>query len=139
MNANKKYKLGIAFGAFDLFHIGHLNLLQNAKGYCDNLIVCVSTDDYILEKKGHLPVIPYIERARIVEAIKCVDGIGIQSLYITKQDSVNLYKPEVVLVGDDWRDKEWDGSKLGIPVVYLPYTREITSTILRKKLGLFNN
>jgi glycerol-3-phosphate cytidylyltransferase len=139
MSANKKYQVGICFGCFDLIHIGHLNIFEHAKEYCEKLVVCVSSDDYVLNKKGHLPIIPYTQRLRMVSAMKLVDEVGIQSLDITKKDSVNLFKPDVVFVGSDWQGKKWDGEDLGIPVVYLPYTREITSTILRKKLGLFNN
>lgn len=129
-----KYKRGITFGVFDMFHIGHLNLLRNAKELCDELIVCVSSDAYCLKYKGVNPTIPGLDRLEIIEAIEYVDEVDVQCIKKPKQYTVDEYKPDVIFVGDDWKGKDWDGARLGIPVVYLPYTREISSTILRKQL-----
>lgn len=133
MSAND-FKVGIAWGAWDLFHIGHLNLIKNAKELVDQLIVCVSSDEYILKAKGHKPIIPFAERLMIIGSIRYVDTVDIQSQDFTKADAVKKYKPDLLIVGNDWNLKTFTGADLGVPVVFLPYTRGISSTILREKL-----
>lgn len=130
----KKYKIAICFGTWDIFHIGHLNLLRNAKALCDRLIVCVSTDEYVLKTKGHKPIIPFKDRLRIVNAIKMVDNVDFQDITFTKKDAVKQYKPNVIFVGDDWKGKKWDGAKLGVKVEYLRYTKKISTTKIINKI-----
>ena len=131
---NKKYNTGICFGAWDMFHIGHLNLLRNAKAQCKRLIVCVSTDEYIEENKEHVPVIKFRDRLRIVNSIQFVDDVDFQDKQFTKKCAIKQYKPEVIFVGDDWKGKEWDGKKLGVKVEYLKYTKRISTTKIKDKI-----
>lgn len=134
------YEVGITWGVFDLFHQGHLNLLQRASEQCRRLYVCVSTDEYTQETKGFLPVVPYSHRVNIVHAIRYVHKVFPQDREFNKQAAVNYISPDVVFVGTDWKHKDWDGARLTlgdgvvIPVEYIPYTVGISSTDLRRKL-----
>jgi len=128
----KKYKRGITFGAFEIFHQGHYNLLKNAKAQCEELIVCISTDGYIRKIKGHEVEISFNLRKKIVEAIKFVDFVDLQSLGFGKKYNVKRYKPDVIFVGDDWNPKTFTGEGLGVKVVYLPRTKGISSSQLRQ-------
>ncbi len=132
---NKKYNVGYTTGVFDLFHIGHLNILRRAKEQCEYLIVGVSTDELVWEYKHKTPVIPFAERIAIVNAIKYVDKAVPQN----SQDKVAAYKRDsfnAVFVGDDWKgtDKwqklESQFEKYGVDVVYFPYTKNTSSTLL---------
>lgn len=133
----KKYKIGYTTGVFDMFHIGHLNVLNNAKSYCDYLIVGVSTDELVKEYKHKTPIIPYGERKKIVENIKCVDKV-IPQESMDKLSVILKYKCDAVFVGDDWKgtDKwkkfEEEFGKHGVTVKYLPYTKGTSSTQLRQ-------
>jgi glycerol-3-phosphate cytidylyltransferase len=130
----KKYRKGVTFGVFDLFHVGHLNLLKQAKEQCEFLIVGISTDKYSQEKKGKQPVIPFLERFQIVQAIKDVDWATIQDDTYTKAKTAETFNADVIFVGSDWKGKQWDGAKLGIPVVYIPYTEHISTTKVITKI-----
>lgn len=123
--------VGLTWGAFDILHVGHLNLLRNAKKRCDRLVVCVSDDEYIEKVKGHKPFMKFSDRMNIIKSIKFVDDVDIQTLKFAKKDAVKKYKPSVLFVGDDWTPETYGGEGLGIPVVYLPYTKDISSTKLR--------
>ena len=135
-----KYKIGYTTGVYDMFHIGHLNLLRRAKEQCDYLIVGVSTDELVMKSKNHLPVIPYEERAAIVEAIKYVDQV-VPQVDKNKFGAWEKYGFNVMFVGDDWKGKplfmeaEKKLNEVGVDVVYFPYTGHISSTMLREKLG----
>lgn len=135
----KKYKVGYTTGVFDLFHIGHLNILKCAKEMCDYLIVGVSTDELVQSYKNKIPIIPYEERRAIVEAIKFVDKVIPQ----THRDKVKAYKEinfDVMFVGDDWKgsllftETENVFKQLGVEIVYFPYTQGTSSTLLNEKL-----
>jgi len=128
----KKYKRGITFGAFDPLHYGHIKLFERAKESCDELIVCVSFPVYIKKHKGRDEYIPINERIKAVEAIRYVDEVGYQSIKFGKKEAIKAYKPDVIFVGSDWDPKTFTGEGLGVPVVYLPHTNGISSTILRK-------
>lgn len=128
-------KVALAWGAWDLFHIGHLNLIRNAKELCDRLIVCVSTDEYIRKNKGHLPITPFSERLMIVGAIRYVDAVDRQDETFSKKDAIKQYKPDLLVVGDDWAPDTFTGEGMGVPVAYLPYTKHISSTLLRERLS----
>lgn len=135
----KKYKLALTFGAFDAIHFGHLNLFINAKKLCKKLVVCLSDDAYIKKHKGHKPLLDFKARKRHLQSIKEIDVIGIQSLKFGKKQAVARFKPDVLVVGQDWSPRTFTGANLGVPVVYLPRTPRISSTILRrniKKRGL---
>ncbi|UTV98695.1 adenylyltransferase/cytidyltransferase family protein [Marinomonas rhizomae] len=132
-------KIGYTTGVFDLFHIGHLNVLKRAKLECDYLIVGVSTDELCMEAKNKKPVIPFQERMEIVEAIKFVDEVVPQVNY-DKEEAWNNLKFDKMFVGDDWKgsDKwnklEEDFKKLNVEIHYFSYTSHTSSTKLREIL-----
>ena len=141
MQNNKKDKIiGFTDGCYDLFHIGHLNLLKKCKEYCDYLVVGVNTDEYIKEYKNKTPIIPLEERMEIIKSIKYVDEV----VAINKDNyglpSLKKYNADYIFVGDDWKGTEkWNKleklyNENGIKVVYFPYTKHISTTILRKKI-----
>lgn len=135
----KKYKIGYTTGAFDLFHIGHLNILKKAKDSCDYLIVGVSTDELVQNYKSRKPVIPFEERKAIVEAIRYVDEVIPQ---IT-MDKFAVWKEihfDALFHGDDWKNSnmynqyiaEFEGT--GVEFVFLPHTDGTSSTMLTEVL-----
>ena len=132
----KKYKIGYTTGVFDMFHIGHLNILRNSKQLCDYLIVGVSTDDLVRYYKHKTPVIPYEQRSAIVEAIKYVDKVVPQES-MEKVDAWNKYHFDVMFHGSDWKDSdkynriEKELNAVGCDVVFLPHTEGVSSTDLR--------
>ena len=134
----KKYKIGYTSGVYDMFHIGHLNILKRAKEQCDFLIVGVTTDE-LATYKNKIPIIPYNERKAIVEAIKYVDKVVPQE-NMNKLEACKKYNVNAIFVGDDWKGTEkWnkiekDLATIGAEVVYFPYTKGTSSTILREKL-----
>lgn len=142
MSNNKKYKIGYIAGVFDLFHIGHLNILKRSKEICEYLIVGVNTDDFVEEYKGKKPIIPYNERAEIVKSVKYVDEVFPNN---SNNEWLvwNKYKYEVKTSGDDWIgneslnkfQKEIDEKGLNIDLVYFPYTKSTSSTLLTKALN----
>ncbi|MBR0302590.1 MAG: adenylyltransferase/cytidyltransferase family protein, partial [Clostridia bacterium] len=131
----KKYKIGYTQGTFDMFHIGHLNLLNNAKQYCDRLIVGVNSDELVRAYKHKTPVINEAERREIVGNIKAVDDCKIVST-LDKEDALSKFGFDAIFIGDDWRgDPRWlqterDLARYGVDVVYLPHTKGISSTAL---------
>lgn len=135
----KNKVVGYTTGVFDLFHIGHLNILRKAKEYCDYLIVGVSTDELVQNYKNKTPVIPFEERKSIVEAIKYVDEVVPQ----VNRDKFSAWEKinfNVMFVGDDWKgnslfdELEKKFNDVGVKIVYFPYTKGTSSTILTKKL-----
>ena len=143
MEEQKKYKVGYTTGVFDLFHIGHLNILRKAKEQCDYLIVGVSTDD-LVEYKGKRSVIPFEERKEIVGAIRYVDKVVAQE-NMNKIEAWQKYHFDVMFVGDDWKgtDKwnkiEQDFIELGVRIVYFPYTKGTSSTLINETLKKIRN
>ena len=129
-------KIGYTTGVFDLFHIGHLNILKRARLECDYLIVGITTDELALSVKGEKPFIPFEERMEIVESIKFVDEVVPQTNY-NKMEAWNNLKFDRMFVGDDWKGtKEWiqieeDFSKYNVEIIYFSYTPPTSSTILR--------
>ena len=135
--------LGYTSGVFDLFHIGHLNLLKNSKTLCDKLIVGVTNDDLVLYKNKRA-VIPHNERMEIVRSIKYVDTVIPQN----DMDKFKMWerlKFDVMFVGDDWfKTNKWEEieSKLkevGVKIIYFPYTKGISSTLLNDTLNKIRN
>ena len=130
--------IGYTTGVFDLFHIGHVNLLRNAKSLCDRLIVGVSVDD-LVSYKNKKPVIPFEERAEIVRAISYVDLVVPQESQ-DKYEAFKKFKYNILVVGDDWYgDKKWKEyeSKLkkhNVEVFYMPYTKNTSSTLINATL-----
>lgn len=132
----KHYKLGYTQGVFDMFHIGHLNLLKNAKAHCDFLIVGVNSDELVQQYKNKKPLIGEEDRKTIVENIKAVD----QAIIVHTLDKViqwqNLHFDAIFIGGDwegnaRWRQTEEDLKKFKVDVCYLPHTPGISSTLLR--------
>lgn len=132
--SNKKI-VGYTTGVYDMFHIGHLNVIRRAKEQCDYLIVGVSTDELVQQDKGKTPVIPYEERAQIVEAIKYVDAVVPQPDK-NKLAAWERHHFDKMFVGSDWQGTpQWDAfekqfAPLGVEIVYLPHTDGISSTML---------
>ena len=130
--------IGYTAGVYDMFHIGHLNVLKNAKARCDYLVVGVSTDEVVKENKKKTPVIPYEERKAIVEAIRYVDKVVPQTGYDidSKIQAVIDNKINVMFVGSDWKGTDkWNKieerlARYGVKVEYLPHTDGISSTML---------
>lgn len=135
--------IGYTAGVFDLFHIGHLNLLRNAKGMCDKLIVGVSTDE-LVKYKGKTPVIPFEDRVEIIRNIKFVDAVVAQE-NMDKLEMCKKLKASIMFVGDDWyksdkwQDYEKQFEDAGISIVYFPYTKNISSTQISKALKHLRN
>jgi glycerol-3-phosphate cytidylyltransferase len=135
--------VGYAPGAYDLFHIGHLNVLKHAAENCDRLIVGVVSDEMLLQTKGRLPVIPLAERLEIVRNLRFVDDVHAE-VVPDKIDTWRDVRFDVIFKGDDWRgtpkgDKlERDFAAVGVRVQYFPYTMHTSSTVLRKALAAIN-
>jgi glycerol-3-phosphate cytidylyltransferase len=133
---NKKYKIGYTQGTFDMFHIGHLNLLKHAKEYCDILIVGVNSDELVQEYKHKTPVINEDERAEIIQAIRYVDNVVICHT-LKKTEMHKKLHFDAIFIGDDWKGNErWTKTEIdlkekGADVVYLTYTAGVSSTMLR--------
>ena len=132
--------IGYTTGVFDMFHIGHLNILQRAKAQCDYLIVGVSTDELVQHDKNKTPIIPFADRCAIVEAIKYVDQVVPQPDK-NKFAAWERYRFNKMFVGSDWKGTEaWNRfeqqfAPVGVEIVYLDHTDGISSTILRDKLN----
>jgi len=125
----------ITYGTFDMFHIGHLRLLQQLKKLGDELIVAVSTDEFN-SQKGKKVLIPYEQRAEIVANIKCVDKVIPESSWEQKVEDIKRYNIDIFAIGDDWRG-QFDHLKPYCEVIYLPRTKDISTTQLKKSLTNF--
>ncbi|MDO5346528.1 MAG: adenylyltransferase/cytidyltransferase family protein [Lachnospiraceae bacterium] len=133
----KKYKRGYTQGVYDMFHVGHLNLLNRAKEQCEYLIVGVNSDSLVQEYKHKVPVINGQDRRYIVENIKAVD----EAILVDTLDKMTMCKClhfDVIFIGDDWKgNPRWEATReqlkeIGVDVVFLPYTSGVCSTELRK-------
>lgn len=136
---HQKYSIGYTQGVFDMFHIGHLHLINRASEQCERLIVGVNSDQLVQEYKHKIPVISETDRAEIISNLKAVSACAI----VHTLDKVFLYKQfkfDAVFIGDDWKGSErWkqteqDLAVFGVDVVYLPHTPDISSTLLRVEL-----
>ncbi len=134
----KKYKVGYTTGVFDMFHIGHLNILKKAKEQCEHLIVGVTTDE-LVSYKNRKAIIPHEERIAIIESIKYVDEVVSQES-MDKMAAWEKYKFDVMFVGSDWKDTDkWNEFErqfrdVGVDIAYFPYTQGTSSTKLREVL-----
>lgn len=137
----EKKVVGYTSGVYDMFHIGHLNVIKSAKEKCDYLIVGVSTDELVQHDKGKTPVIPYEERAAIVAALKYVDQV-VPQVNKNKFEAWEKYHFNKMFVGSDWKGTpQWDGYErqfepVGVDIIYLPHTDGISST---KLTGVIKN
>lgn len=131
-----KYKVGYTQGTFDMFHVGHLNLLRNAKNNCERLVVGVNSDALVYQYKNKIPVINELERVEILKELRCVDEV-ILCNSLTKMTVWNEIHFDAIFIGDDWKGNErWkqteiDLGKVGADVVYLKHTQGISSSLLR--------
>lgn len=138
--SEKKFKIGYTTGVYDMFHIGHLNIIKRAKEMCDFLIVGVTTDELCYSRKQKYPIICQEERVAIVEAIRYVDRVVLQN-DMDKLAAVREYGADAVFVGSDWKGTDaWNKyerefAEVGCTVVYLDHTDGISSTILRERLN----
>ena len=123
----------ITFGTFDVFHVGHLRLLERARSHGDYLIVGVSTDKLNIEKKGRSPVYSQSERKEIVASLKCVDQVFYEESLELKGDYIGQFEAHVLVMGDDWSGKFDKFSSLS-EVVYLPRTPAISTTEVIEKI-----
>jgi glycerol-3-phosphate cytidylyltransferase len=134
-----RQRVGYAPGVYDLFHVGHLNILRHARSRCDYLIAGVVSDEMAIRAKGRAPVIPLTERLEIVRSVRFVDAAFVE----TVPDKLETWKQvrfDVIFKGDDWRGTEKgdrlerDFATVGVDVVYFPYTVHTSSTLLRSVL-----
>tara|TARA_A100001015_G_C14955210_1_gene698483 strand:+ start:1060 stop:1491 length:432 start_codon:yes stop_codon:yes gene_type:complete len=138
----KKIIIGYTAGVFDLFHIGHVKVLKKAKSLCDKLIVGVSTDSLVKKYKNKKPIIPFNERVEVIKNNRCVDLVVSQNS-LDKFKNWRKLKYDVMFVGDDWyATKKWraldqEFRKLGVKIIYLPYTKKTSSTKINKILNDF--
>lgn len=123
----------ITFGTFDVFHVGHLSLLERAKALGTHLTVGISTDALNTAKKGRAPVFPQHERYRIVAALRCVDETFYEESLEMKPDYIRQFRANVLVMGDDWRGRFDDMASL-CRVVYLPRTPSISTTEMIEKI-----
>ncbi|WP_252371102.1 adenylyltransferase/cytidyltransferase family protein [Listeria newyorkensis] len=139
---NKKYKIGYTTGVYDMFHIGHLNLLKKAKEQCDYLIVGVTVDE-LVSYKNKEAIIPFEERLEIVRQISYVDEV-VPQINMNKMEAWQNLGFEAIFVGDDWKGSDaWnqfevDFQQVGVNIEYLPYTQGTSSTQLRQTLQVIN-
>lgn len=140
MAEDKHYKIGYTDGVYDLFHVGHLNMIQEAKRHCEYLIVGVHGDDVVEEYKHHRPIINENDRRRIVESIKGVDRAEINR-FRDKLKLWDLYHFDVIFIGDDWKGTDrWNHfekvlAEIEVDVVYVPYTQGISTTEIKRKIA----
>ena len=138
--SEKKYKIGYTTGVFDMFHIGHLNILKRAKEQCEHLVVGVTTDELCFRNKKKYPIICQEDRVAIVESIRYVDQVVFQS-DMDKLNAVCRCGADAVFVGSDWQGTpawnqyEAEFAAVGCTVVYLSHTDGISSTVLRERLN----
>ena len=137
--SSKNKKIGYTTGVFDLFHVGHLEILRKAKENCDYLIVGVSTDELVQEYKNKRPIITFDQRIEIIKSIKYVDEVVVQKDR-DKLSALNKIGFNIMFVGDDWKgskiflELESKFQKYGVEIFYFPYTKNISSTSLRSTL-----
>lgn len=138
----KKYEIGYTCGVFDLFHVGHLNLLEKCKDMCNFLIVGVCDDSYVRQIKKKESVVNENDRRRIIAALKCVDKAELIDIETTnnKMLALDKFKFDVLFSGDDWKGSEryllteQQFAECGAKIEYLPYTQGVSTTDLKKKM-----
>ncbi len=141
LNSVGPRRVGYAPGVYDMFHIGHLNILRNSRLACDYLIAGVASDDLSRRVKGKSPVIPLAERLEIVRSIRYVDD-AVEDNSRNKIEMWHQLRFDVIIKGDDWRGTEKgrrleeEFADLDVEVFYLPYTVQTSSTMLRQALNL---
>lgn len=129
-------KTGITFGTFDMFHYGHLRILQRSRALCDRLVVGVASDEFNMRKDKHrVPVFPWEQRAAIVAELKCVDEVFKEDCEEKKADYIREHKADVFIIGADYEGRfDWLKEACGVEVVYLPRTPGVSTTDLIAKI-----
>lgn len=136
--------IGYTAGVYDMFHIGHLNVIRRAKEQCDYLIVGVSTDELVRKEKKKTPVIPYEERAAIISALRYVDEV-VPQFDKNKLAAWERYRFDKMFVGSDWKGtRQWNAyekqfAPLGVQIIYLPHTDGVSSTLLTNVIKVILN
>ncbi|WP_321478899.1 adenylyltransferase/cytidyltransferase family protein [uncultured Bacteroides sp.] len=133
----KKVKV-FTSGSFDLFHVGHLNILEKSAALGDELIVGVSTDELIEKYKGMKPIVPFEQRFKIISALKCVTKV-VRQVKLTEIAQLQREEIDIVTIGDDWLDKyleglEWMKAQPNKKVIYFPYTPGVSTTSIKKEI-----
>lgn len=128
-------KTVITYGTFDLFHVGHVNLLKRARSLGDRLIVAVSTDEFNLQEKGKTTIVPYEHRVKVLESCRYVDLVIPESSWSQKEEDITEYQIDTFVMGDDWEGK-FDDLKALCTVVYLPRTKNISSTAIKQAVAV---
>lgn len=138
----EKYKVGYLTGVFDLYHIGHLNLIRRAKGRCEYLMVGLLTDELVIRFKKNPPYIPYEERRQILESIRYVDKVvAVTEKNHEKMKAWNLYHFDCLFSGDDysgnpyWEEDRKNLQKVGSNIEFFPYTKSTSSTMIKAAIG----
>jgi glycerol-3-phosphate cytidylyltransferase len=124
----------ITFGTFDLFHIGHLNIIQRSAALGDALIVGVSSDELNFEKKGFFPLYPLKDRIAIISALKSVASVFVEESLDLKREYILSNRADILVMGSDWTGK-FDDMRNFCEVVYLPRTDDISSTAIKERLN----
>lgn len=128
-------KTGITFGTFDIFHYGHLRILERSRELCDRLVVGISSDELNFSKKGRMPYYSFDERSRIVGALKCVDEVFKEESLELKAEYIKRFTADVLVMGDDWKGKfDWVIPLTGCEVLYLPRTPVISTTAIVERI-----
>ena len=129
-------KTGITFGTFDMFHYGHLRILQRSRALCDRLVVGVASDEFNMRKDKHrVPVFPWEQRAAIVAGLKCVDEVFKEECEEKKADYIREHHADVFIIGADYEGRfDWLKEACGVEVVYLPRTPGVSTTALISKI-----
>lgn len=128
-------KIGITFGTFDVFHFGHLRILERSREFCDKLVVGISSDELNFSKKGKLPVYNFEERARIVGALKVVDEVFKEESLELKAEYIKKFNASVLIMGDDWAGEfDWVKEHCDVEVIYLPRTPSVSTTAIIEKI-----
>lgn len=125
----------LTYGTFDLFHIGHVNLLQRARALGDRLIVGVSTDEFNLSEKSKTTIVPFEHRVKVLESCRYVDQVISESCWQQKADDIVKYNVDIFVMGDDWKGK-FDELKTLCDVVYLNRTQDVSSTALKQAVAV---
>lgn len=139
----KKYKIGYTCGVFDLIHVGHLNLFERCKQFCDTLIVGVCDDSYVTDVKHTFPVISEENRLRMVKALKCVDDAFLVNIEETNDKLLawEKFHFDVLFSGDDWKGSERytltekQFNEIGVSIEYLPYTQGVSTSGIKKEIS----